>query len=249
MPISTNETVIDLPPGFRSVALREVGNAFATAAARAPADGAGTLVWVGRFDLVEAAVVVEPEQSLLHARRVIFAAMNAAADALAVHCPPEKPITFGWPCTILLDGGLIGGVQLDWAPGTADDEVPPWMVIGLMLRSTVHAGNRTWTGLSIDRTSLEDEGFEVLSASDIIASFCRHLMSQIDRWLHDGFRDVGRDYLARLVPEPGTRRGIDINGDLLVHALGREAAPERRPIVDGLERCEWLDTATREPLL
>ena len=42
---------LDLPPGYRLVTLREVGDAFAHAVAIAPREGAGTLVYVGRFDL------------------------------------------------------------------------------------------------------------------------------------------------------------------------------------------------------
>ena len=47
---------LDLPPPFRLVTLREVGDAFAHAKAIAAEAGAGTLVYVGRFDLVEFAV-------------------------------------------------------------------------------------------------------------------------------------------------------------------------------------------------
>ena len=46
------------------VTLREVGDAFAHAKANAAALGAGTLVFVGRFDLAEFAVVLEPDEPL-----------------------------------------------------------------------------------------------------------------------------------------------------------------------------------------
>ena len=55
---------LDLPPGFRLVTLREVGDAFAHARANAAELGAGTLVYVGRFDLAEFAVVLEPDEPL-----------------------------------------------------------------------------------------------------------------------------------------------------------------------------------------
>jgi hypothetical protein len=42
---------LNLPPPFTPVRLREVGDAFAHAISIAPAQGAGTLVYVGRFDL------------------------------------------------------------------------------------------------------------------------------------------------------------------------------------------------------
>src|SRR6266542_2175431 len=81
---------LDLPPAFRLVSLREIGDAFAHAQNIAAAEGGGTLVWVGRFDVVEFAVVLEPEEPLARARRAFYAGMAALVDALSVHAPPEK---------------------------------------------------------------------------------------------------------------------------------------------------------------
>ena len=97
MPLETRlnmpfATALDLPPAFRLVTLREVGDAFAHAKANAAELGAGTLVYVGRFDLAEFAVVLEPDEPLRTARRAFYAGMAALADALIAHAPPEKPI-------------------------------------------------------------------------------------------------------------------------------------------------------------
>src|SRR5581483_4261856 len=98
---------LDLPPPFRLVMLREAGDAFTHAQAIAEEHGAGTLVVVGRFDVAEFALVLEPEQPLRMARGAVYAGMNALADALAVHAPPEKPIVFGWPDTVYVDGAIV----------------------------------------------------------------------------------------------------------------------------------------------
>ena len=58
---TSSKPALDLPPPFRLVVLREAGDAFAHASAHAAELGAGTLVFVGRFDLAEFAVVLEPE--------------------------------------------------------------------------------------------------------------------------------------------------------------------------------------------
>src|SRR5712672_926751 len=87
---------LDLPPPFRAVTLREVGDAFAHASAIAAEEGAGTLVYVGRFDLAEFAVVLEPDEPLRTARRAFYAGCAALADALTVYAPPEKLIDFVW---------------------------------------------------------------------------------------------------------------------------------------------------------
>src|SRR2546421_9845143 len=88
---------LDLPPPFRLVTLREIGDAFAHATSIAEQEGAGTWVHVGRFDLAEFAVVLEPEDPLQTARRAVYAGICALGDALAAPAPPEKPIAFDWP--------------------------------------------------------------------------------------------------------------------------------------------------------
>ncbi|MFM8990862.1 MAG: biotin/lipoate--protein ligase family protein, partial [Alphaproteobacteria bacterium] len=95
----------DLPPGFELVALREVGDAFAHACSIAADAGAGTLVWSRRATMAEFAVVLEPDEPLAQARRAFFACMNAIGDTLAARMPPEKPLEFGWPGTVLVDRG------------------------------------------------------------------------------------------------------------------------------------------------
>src|SRR5215475_11985346 len=105
----SSKPALDLPPPFRLVTLREVGDAFAHARKIAAEEGAGTLVHVGRFDLAEFALVLEPDEPLRSARCALYAGLAALADALALAAPPERPITFGWPDAVHVDGGLVGG--------------------------------------------------------------------------------------------------------------------------------------------
>jgi biotin-(acetyl-CoA carboxylase) ligase len=234
---------LNLPPGFRLVTLREVGDAFAHAKANAAALGAGTLVYVGRFDLAEFAVVLEPDEPLLTARRTLYAGMAALADALAAHAPPEKPIACIWPDAIAVDGGLVGGGQLAWAQG-AEDEPPQWMAFGGMIR-TVSIGDSE-PGLKPLSAALEEEGFNDVSSSALVESFSRHLMVHVDAWQEHGFAPVARSYLERLAPDKGARRDIDDNGDLLVRRVGQSGV-ERRELIPALANPTWLDPQTRGP--
>jgi hypothetical protein len=106
---ASSKPALDLPPPFRLITLREVGDAFAHAASVASEAGAGTLVYVGRFDLAEFAIVLEPEEPLETARRALYAGLAALADALAAHAPPEVPISFDWPCAAWLAAGCARG--------------------------------------------------------------------------------------------------------------------------------------------
>ena len=131
----SSQRTLDLPPPFKLVTLREVGDAFSHAASVASESGAGTLVYVGRFDLAEFAVVLEPEEPLETARRALYAGIVALADALAVHAPPERPITFDWPDAVRVNGGLVGGGRLCWPQGAPENEPPAWLVFGAMIRT------------------------------------------------------------------------------------------------------------------
>src|SRR6266481_6331820 len=176
---------LDLPPAFRLVSLREVGDAFARAQEIAGDEGAGTLVWVGRFDLVEFAVVLEPDEPLRAARRAFYAGMAALTDALRAYAPPNKTVTIDWPDAIRIDGGLVGGGRLGWPPSAKEDEAPPWLVFGAMIR-TVSMTDAPLGILPLS-SALEQEGFGDAGAVQVPESFARHLMLAIDAWQVDGF--------------------------------------------------------------
>jgi biotin-(acetyl-CoA carboxylase) ligase len=236
-------TTLDLPPAFRLVTLREVGDAFAHAKANAAELGAGTLVFVGRFDLAEFAVVLEPDEPLRTARRAFYAGMAALADALVAHAPPEKPIACVWPDAVYVDYGLVGGAQFAWSDGP-EDEPAEWLVFGGMIRTVSMAEGDP--GLRPLSAALEEEGFDDLGSGALVEGFARHLMVHVDAWKEYGFSAVAKSYLSRLEPENGVRRDIDDNGDLLVRRVGKTEV-ERRRLIPALAVPTWLDPATRGP--
>ncbi len=242
------EQTLDLPPGYTLVALREYGDAFAHGCDIAAEAGAGTLVWVRRYDLVEFAVVLEPDEPLVSARRALFAGMNAVADAIAAHCPPERDVSFGWPDAILFDGGLLGGARLGWPAACAEDDIPAWLVVGVILRAADMAHVEEVQAAS--GVSLLSEGFEMTDTDAIIGSFARHLMTAFDRWNERGFEAIARDYLERLPrSKAGERRHIDLTGDLLVSPPAGGGPPDRTNLVDALARVAWYDPQARGPKL
>ncbi len=248
MPSTADTTVLDLPPGFTLVQLRELGDAFAHACEIAQEQGGGTLVWVRRYDLVEFAVVLEPDEALASARRAHFAGMNAIGDAIAAHCPPEREVAFRWPDTILFEGGLIGGLRLGWPQDCAEGQVPDWLVLGVMLRTADLS--HVETGLAPESTALFAEGFELVDANALIESFARHLMTTFDRWKERGFQAVAQDFFERLPKgKAGERRAIDANGDLLVHAPLDKGPAMRTELVAQLHKAQWYDPAFGAPKL
>lgn len=241
---SLTTPVIELPPPFRLVTLREVGDAFAHAVAHAAEEGAGTLVYVGRFDLAEFAVVLEPDEPLHIARRTMYAGMSALADALTVHAPPETPLAIEWPDTIKVNLGLVGGGRLAWPTGAEENQPPQWLVFGAMIRLVSLAEGES--GLRPLSSALDIEGFDDLAADRMVETFARHLMVTLDAWQEQGFPAVAKAYLERLAPEKGVRRDIDENGDLLVRRMGKIDV-ERRKLIPALTNPAWFDPDTRGP--
>jgi biotin-(acetyl-CoA carboxylase) ligase len=236
---------LDLPPPFRLVALREVGDAFAHACANAAELGAGTLVFVGRFDLAEFAVVLEPDEPLASARVAFYAGMVALGDALAAAAPPQKSIAIEWPDAVYVDRGLIGGGRLGW-PDRADEHVAPdWLVFGAAIRTVSMSGEDS--GLHPLASALEEEGFGDVSSEHLVEGFARHLMVAIDRWQEGGFAPLAKEYIPKLKPEDGARREIDENGDLYVRRLGNPV--ECRKLLPTLKVPSWLDPKTGGPRL
>ena len=235
---------LDLPPPFTLVTLREVGDAFAHAIKVAPEQGAGTLVYVGRFDLAEFAVVLEPDEPLRTARRALYTGMTALVDALLAFAPPEKPIAIDWPDAIRIDGGLVGGGRLAWPHGAREDVAPDWLVFGGMIRTVSMTGNDP--GLHPMAATLDEEGFTDLAAAELVASFARHLMVHIDASQEYGFAAIAREYLPRLAVESGVRRDIDETGDLMVRRAGKTDA-QRMALTSALAAPSWLDPKSGGP--
>jgi biotin-(acetyl-CoA carboxylase) ligase len=235
----------DLPPPFRVVVLREVGDAFAHTCTRAAEFGAGTLVFVGRFDRAEFAVVLEPDEPLAAARRAFYAGMVALGDALAARAPPEKPIVVEWPDAVYVDGGLVGGGRLAWPEHADEHAMPDWLVFGAAIRTFSLSQERS--GLHPLSTALADESFDDVSTERLVEGFARHLMVAIDRWQEAGFVPIAKKYVAKLKPESGVHRDISENGDLDVRRAGKLV--ERRELMPALKAPSWLDPKTGGPRL
>jgi biotin-(acetyl-CoA carboxylase) ligase len=233
---------LDLPPAFRVVTLREAGDAFGHAQSIALKEGAGTLVWVRRFDIVEFALVLEPEEPLASARRAHYAGMCALYDALAVHAPPEKMIQFVWPDAILVDGGLAAGAQFAWPKNADEKATAPWLVFGAMVRTAIMGAGEP--GSRPGAAALEEEGFEELGSGQIIETFARHFLSWVDSWQQDGFAPIAQHYLERLGVDEPVERSIDGVGDLLTRKKDKLETTKQK-LVPALEKHTWYDAESR----
>lgn len=231
-----------LPPPYQAVRLRESGDAFAHAIALASQRGAGTLVYVGRFDVAEFAVVLEPADPVVTARRAFYAGMAALADAIAAAAPPETAIHIEWPDSLYVNWGLVGGGRLAWPEKTVETKVPDWIVFG----ATIRTASKTSAdpGLTPELTALDEEGFAEVTSNHIIEGFARNLMLLLDAWQESGFAAISKSYFKRLSPEVGQSYDIDSKGDLLINRVG-ETETVRKELLARLAKPAWLDLTAK----
>jgi len=226
---------LTLPPAF-TLARAEGADVLAEGARLAPDRGAGTLVLHQGPGLLAVAVVLEPEQPLAQARGAFLLGMTAMADALAAHCPPERPVRLLWPDQLLYDGARIGGGRLAVAPDTAEDQVPDWMVFAAEL--IADRDHLDEPGRFPGSTSLAEEAFD--PAEDIVSTFASYMMLYFDRWAHDGFAAVTNRYLMRV--DPPLLRGVRrIEGDRLVEVTPSGGGKRSAPLAQALAAQDWRD--------
>jgi biotin-(acetyl-CoA carboxylase) ligase len=172
--------------------------------------------------------------------------MVALADALRAYAPPNKPVTIDWPDAVRVDGGLVGGGRLGWPKSVREDEVPPWLVFGAMIRTV--SMTETEAGIHPLASALQEEGFGEIGAVEVTESFARHLMVAFDRWQTDGFASLAHQYLGLMERQPQTSRRIEANGDLVVQRIGAgKAAPI--DLAQALAKPTWLDPDSGGPRL
>lgn len=185
------------PPLFRPYPLAD-GDPFATAM-RLAAEGeeAGTLVWAQRRDRLDMAVVLGPDRPLSETRRVTAVALVALADAMEALGPPNLDIRYDGSDRVLVNGAVVGGVRFAASPGTAEDGIPGWAVVGAVV-DVLGDPDDPAPGLHPDRTALREEGFGDVAAPDLLDSFTRHFLSWMDIWEDAGFEPVRQVWQRRL---------------------------------------------------
>ncbi len=232
---------IRLPPAFR-LHRADGPDVLAAAVGLAPEEGAGTFVLSRYKGVLGMAVVLEPEEELATARLIFLLGMAAVADALAAHCPPERPIRLVWPDVVVYDKARLGGGRFAVAPESREDRPPDWLVFAAELLEARPGLEEP--GLYPETTSLFEEGFDPVER--LVETFASYVMLYADRWRYEGIEAVTNRYLLRV--DPPILRGVRrLQGDRMIEITrsgGRTYTPLRealasKPLWRGPEGPLW----------
>lgn len=217
------------PPLITGHALKSGQSPVRKAAAGAAKNkyGAGDLLWVNDPDTLDYAIVLEPEVAREASLQMVFTQMVALGDAIGAIAPPEVPITYRWPDTVLANGATIGHVSAVLADEDTPEGFPAYLVIAthLAIRPKIV---RHDPGLTRDSTTLWDEGCGELDALMVLDSTARHFLNWVHTWEEDGFKPVLALLDGRMTPghtiivgdEEVVYLGLDEAGNALVKAAG-----------------------------
>ena len=167
------------PPAFQLVAVDCEVAAFARAVGAAPRGiEDGTIFWAARDDLLDMALVLEPETPA--AVESVYLLAVAACDALARLVAPDASVACAWPGDLLLGGARVGGLRAAIAPTADTTAPPPWLVFGLCLQLAEVAGEAP------DRTSLARHGAGAVGAAALLDTISRRFLHWAGRQRTDG---------------------------------------------------------------
>lgn len=190
--------------------------------------GAGDVYYAQNTRIMDCAVVLEPEIPLRQSLQMPYVMQVGFGDAFGVLAEPETALYFHWPDRILVNSAEAGRLRLAAPGGVGLDDVPPWMVLNIVVEIEGEEGAEP--GLNPERTNLREEGCIDITCAGLIESFCRHFLAWVHIWEEDGFRPVHDAWIGRAVgyeqplefkidgqpPVTGKVIGLDEAGALLV---------------------------------
>ncbi|MES0861506.1 DUF4444 domain-containing protein [Ruegeria sp. SCPT10] len=195
---------------------------------------AGTVICNIQADRLRVAIVFAPEVPLQDAMAMLPLCAVGFQNALGALAPPEVAVHLGWDGLICVNGAKCG--QFHVAASTTDpDQMPDWLVIGweLALLQTSDAPGNT-----PDITALYDEGCADVSATQLVESWSRHMLTWLNRWQEDGNAPLHGEWLGLLrgVGEPLTDGGVFLGTDERFGMLIRNGEETHlRPLTELLE--------------
>lgn len=200
--------VPDLPGLFELVCLEKI-DSVRDEARRLAASGAdeGTLVWAkeqtagrGRLDKqwvsppggLYCAVILRPDFSVETAQQLIFVAAISIGQALSNFASAMTDMNYRWPNAVLLDLGKAAGVHVDYFVNKKKQL--EWMVVNIC--ANIKTAPKEF---AFAAACLHTEGLSQVSELDVLESFSRYFLSNLNHWANNGFTPTLKSWRQRQV--------------------------------------------------
>ena len=142
--------------------LGDAAGAFLRKSGTAQADGA--FFWRDQPSLLDLLIILEPEPRLDSDETLRALGAIAIVDALGASLPPQIPIHTHQNAAILVDGTMLGSIDVE-LPCVEQDTALRWLRIKLLLLP-----------LGTNELSLADAGAGIVEHRALMESFARHLV-------------------------------------------------------------------------
>ncbi len=195
---------------------------------------AGTVVYNIQADRLRVAIVFAPEVPLQDAMAMLPLCAVGFQNALGALAPPEVAVHLGWDGLICVNGARCGGLRVA-ASSTDPTRTPDWLIIGWEL-ALIQTGDAP--GATPDVTALYEEGCADVSATQLVESWSRHMLTWLNRWQEDGNAPLHAEWMGLLrgVGEPVGETGVFLGTDERFGMLIRDGADTHlRPLTELLE--------------
>jgi len=186
-----------LPPLLSKEKVSKEIDAFQKAISSAKISETGTVFYSEKNDMVDIAILLNPEVNQKKCNHMIYVLTVAAGDAIGALAPPEVIVTNSFPGYIYLNKGEAGVVNFAIDIQKKEDQIPEWLVLGFKLKLK-QFDDIEQDHLDPDITSLETEGAGFISRTRMIESVSRHFLAWLNQWEEEGFAPVVKMWNQRI---------------------------------------------------
>ena len=189
-----------LPPLLKAEKVSKEVDVFQKAISSSKKSETGTVFYSEKNDIVDLAILLNPEVSQKKCNQMIYVITVAAGDAIGSLAPPEVIVTHSFPGHIYLNKGEAGVVNLAIDKQKVDTDIPEWLILGFQLKIK-QSSKIEEDHPDPDVTSLETEGAGFISRTRMIESVCRHFLAWLNQWEEEGFAPVIKMWNQRIEGE------------------------------------------------
>ncbi len=138
--------------------------------------------WQSFAGNLHCSIILQPEFSLQRYHEIIYVAVVSLGNSLAIHLSALTALTYSWPNDIRIARHKIASMWLDYGIG----EAGPWLTITCSVNIRHSPEEMPMSAMSIH----EAEGGTSLTANQLLETWARQFVIQLNDWADRGFAHI-----------------------------------------------------------